>query len=244
MKKCLIMVVLVVFLAGSLTLYSDSAKLPKAYHKMIKAYGGKKALSKINDQVIKGNINIKAYGVSGTLTLYSKEPNKLKVVSEVMGMTVIQAYDGETAWMDNPMAGGKKEMPKVFTDQFKREALGNAALLNPKTYGIQYKMAGSEKIKERKCIVLERIFPDGKKSVLYLDEKTYLPVMIKTTTLDQMGKTIGAESYVSEYKEVNGVMVAHRINNFRGGTEFADMTFTEVRHNTGLKDPLFQMNPK
>jgi hypothetical protein len=146
--------------------------------------------------------------------------------------------------MDNPMAGGKKEMPPVFKKQFEREALGNAALLDPEKYGISYQDGGKKKVDGKECILLERIFPDGKKSITFLDAKTHLPVRVKTTTLDQMGKTVGSESIIGDYKEVNGVMTAHRIISFREGKEFAIMKFTEIQHNTGLKDSIFQMDPK
>jgi hypothetical protein len=45
---------------------------------------------------------------------------------------------------------------------------------------------------------------------------------------------------MSDYKKVEGVMIAHVQTIFQGGTEFGTITVTVVDFNTNLEDSLFK----
>ncbi|NIO20989.1 MAG: hypothetical protein GTN76_09675, partial [Candidatus Aenigmarchaeota archaeon] len=83
-----------------------------------------------------GSLNVVMAGMSGSLTMYQKEPNKLRMDMEVMGMMMTQAFDGEVAWWINPQTGATEEMPSDQQDDFMRQAYGNDILLNPAKYGV------------------------------------------------------------------------------------------------------------
>jgi len=179
-------------------------------------------------------------GMSGSLTMYQKEPNKTRMDGEVMGMVITQAFDGETGWTINPQTGGVEDLSEIATEYAKREALGNEALLNPKKHGITYTYKGTEKIEEKDYLVLEQAFADGYKSSIYVDPKTYLVYKTKGLSLNQMEVEVNTETVVSDYKKVNGVMVPHAITIFQEGDEFLTITVTEVSFNTGLEDSFFK----
>jgi len=145
------------------------------------------------------------------------------------------------AWALNPQTGITEEMTEVQAEYFKRGTFGNDALLNPKKYGLSYAYKGKEKIEDKEYHVLEQSFSDGYTITMYLDMKTYLPYKTKATTLDQMMMETEEEVYLSDYRDVDGMMTPFQFNIFNGGEEFIVSTITEVKFNTGLEDSFFKM---
>jgi outer membrane lipoprotein-sorting protein len=241
MKKSLSPIFCAVLLLAlvSAPAYSQTAQDILAKH--IEAQGGAKALAAIKDTTVSGNMDLVSYGMSASLTMYQKEPNKMRMDIEVMGMVITQAYDGEIAWMINPQTGATEQMPENMTQEFKRQALGNDALLNPEKYGIKYDFTGKEKIDDKEYLVLTQTTADGHVTTLYLDPATYLTYKTKGKTIGQSGEEVMAESIVSDYKKVDGVLLAHSMTTYQDGQEFMRMTFTKVAFNSGLEDSLFQM---
>ncbi len=218
------------------------AKAAKILSKMIDAQGGKKRIQEIKDMVITGTVEITQMGLEGSITLYHKEPDMMRTDVEVMGMIITQAYDGETAWMVNPQTGETEEMPEQLATEMKRESLGNDSLLNPEKYGIYYTYEGTETIDGVEHHVLKQHFSDGFEATLYINGETYLISKSKAMTLDATGVEVMVETYQSDYKEIDGTMVAHSIIAYREGEEYMVSTITDVQYNTGLEDSLFKMD--
>lgn len=210
--------------------------------KMIEAQGGRKVLENIKDITFSGSMEMIQMAMSGSMTVYRKEPNKMRSDIEMMGMMITQAFDGKTAWIINPQTGSTEEMPEKAAAYIKREALGFDALLHPEKYGITIASKGKEKIEDKDYFVLEQTFSDGHKATLYVDSETYLTYKTKATTLNQMGVEVEAESIISDYQEVDGLMFPHSIKAFQDAQEFMNITITEVSINSDLEDSLFKMS--
>ena len=241
MKRIISLSVLSLFLF-SLAVLAPCQTTEEVVEKMIQAQGGRDALAKIKDSTFAGTIEMIQMGITGAASMYQKEPNMMRLDAEVMGMTFTQASDGETAWMTNPQTGETTEMPEKETAYMKRQALGNDALLNPKKYGITYNYTGKEKVGEKEYLILEQTYSDGYKATIYLDPETYLVYKTKALTLNQMSVEVEQESVLSEYKEVEGMMIPHTITTYQDGEEFMTITLTEVSFNTGLEDSFFKMS--
>jgi len=171
-KAPTIFIILLILIAGlSPLLAQNTADILK---KMIDAQGGEKLLSSIKDSTMSGTMEMIQMGLTGSLTMYQKEPNLMRMDAEVMGMTITQAFDGEKAWMINPQTGAAEELPPEAADDIRRQALGNDALLHPEKYGISYNYKGKEQINGKDYFVLEQAFSDGFKATLYIDPDTYL----------------------------------------------------------------------
>jgi outer membrane lipoprotein-sorting protein len=209
--------------------------------KMIEAQGGAKVLAAIQDTTIVGTIELVSYGMNGTITMYQKEPNKIRMDIEVMGMVITSAYDGEIAWMINPQTGTTEQMPENQAQEIKRQALGNDSLLNPEKYGITYEFKGKEKIADKEYLLLEQTYADGHKTTLYLDPATYLIYKAKGTTLGPAGVEVMGESTFGDYRKEGDVVIAHSMITNQDGQEFMKMAITKVTFNTGLEDSLFKM---
>lgn len=105
-------------------------------------------------------MEIPKMGISGTMTMYQKEPDKMRMDQEFMGQRITQAFDGKTAWYTNMMTGKAEEMPEKASQNMKRQALGNDAILNPEKYGITYNLKGKAKEDDRDCFVIEKNLGD------------------------------------------------------------------------------------
>lgn len=241
MKRVIMYFVVSFFLVSLMTANGFGQTADQILEKMIAAQGGRKALEAVKDATYTGTMEMPQMGISGSLTMYQKEPDKSRMDIEIMGMMVTQAYDGKTAWMVDPNTGAASEMPEKMAQETKRQAMGSAVLLNPKKLGITYTFKGKEKVKDTDCLVLEQAFADGHKTTLYIDAKTYLLYKSKSISLNEMGAEVEAESYETGYKKVEGIMVAHDITIFHGGQEFLKLKITEVSYNTDLEDAFFKM---
>ncbi|MBC7363793.1 MAG: hypothetical protein H5U07_04520 [Candidatus Aminicenantes bacterium] len=125
---------------------------------MILALGGREALAEIKDTRMTGNMEIIQYGMNAPFTMYQKEPDKFRMEMEIMGMNMVQLYDGQKAIMTNPQSGEIIELPADQAKTFRRQALGNDATLHPEKYGITYAYKGEETIDGKKYLVLEQKF--------------------------------------------------------------------------------------
>lgn len=252
MKKHLIFVIAGLFLfalvsasVSSATVQEDAAKKiegKKILEKMIEAMGGREALAKVKDTTTSGNMSLVQMGMDGSVTMYQKEPNLMRMDMELMGMVITQAYDGKTAWYTNPQTGANEEMTEDQALDMQRQALGNAVLLDPDKYGIAFTSEGKETIEGKDYDVLVQTYPDGKTITLFLDPQTYFVYKSKTTTVNQMGAEVEAETFSSDYKKFEGVMVPYSITIYQDGEEFMTLEITEVKFNTGLEDSFFKMN--
>lgn len=240
MKKILSFCLLSFFLLSLIAAPGFGQKASDILEKMIEAQGGRKVLEGIKDTTMSGTFEMPMMGMSGSTTMYQKEPNKTRMDAEFMGMVFTQAFDGEIGWMINPQTGGVEELSEKALEYTKRDALGNEALLHPEKLGITYAYKGNEKIEEKDCFVLEQTFSDGFKSTIYIDSKTYLIHKSKGLSLNMMEVEVDTETILSDYKKVNGMMVPHSIKILQEGEEFMIMTITQVSFNTGLEDSLFK----
>lgn len=241
MKKFFSLSLLTIFLLSLMVSPGHSQEAADVLKKMIDAQGGRKLLESVKDTTLTGTMEIVMAGMSGSMTLYSKAPDKIRIDFEIMGMVITQAYDGEVAWWVNPQTGAIEELSGDQAEEIKRMAIGDDALLNPEKYGITYTLKGKETIEDKDYFVLEQTFSDGFKMSFYIDSKTYLTYKTAARTMGQMGVEVDSETFLSDYKKIDGMMVPHSIKVFQDGEEFMTMTFTEVSFNTGLEDSFFKM---
>ena len=241
MKKILSLGALALFLLSVTTVFDYAETADDILNKWIEAQGGRKVLEGIKDSTLSGSMEMIMMGLSGSVTMYQKEPNMMRMDAEVMGMTFTQAYDGKIAWMTNPQTGATEELPENAAEYVKRQAMGNSALLNPEKFGITYAYKGKEKIGEKEYPVLEQTFADGYITTHYLDPETYLIYKTKAMEMNQMGVEVESESFLSDYKKVEGVMVPHTITIYQDGEEYMVFTITEISFNSGLEDSFFKM---
>lgn len=243
MKKATAWILGTIVLMTLATLPGYGQTAPDVLNKLINAMGGRKALEAVKDTTLTGTAEVVQYGISASVTLYQKEPNKLRIDIDIAaaGMTITQAFDGQKGWWTNPQTGATEEMPAAMAKDILHQALGNDSFLNPKKLGITYALKPKAKIEDKDYIVLEQTLADGHKTTMYLDPATYLPYKTTSLATDMTGAEVETESYLTDYKKVGGLMVAHTIRNLQNGAEAQRISIASVTYNTNLDDALFTM---
>ncbi len=219
----------------------SDAKALQMLEKSIAAMGGRKVMENVKDTTVSGSLSFTSFGMEGAITLYTKRDNMLRMDIEMMGMLITQAFDGEDAWMINPQTASVEDMPEEAADYFRKDAIGDGALLYPEKFGITYTYKGSEKIEDKDYQVLVQTFPDGYEITFYLDAETYLPYKTISIAPNPVGGGEGeAETFMTDYRKIDGLMVAHTVTQYMDGEEFMVVTVDEVKYNTGLEDAFFK----
>ncbi len=242
MKKICSIFLLSFFLVALITSPGSGQTAEEIIKKMIEVQGGKKVFESIKDMTLSGTLEVVQQGLSGSITIYKKEPDKMRRDIEIMGMIITQAYDGETAWGVNIQTGITEEMEEQQAAEMKRQSLPIISMLYPEKYGFSFDYKGKEKIEDKDYFVIENTYPDGFKATLYVDTETYLTYKAKVKTMGPMGYEVESEQFTSDYKKVDGMIIAHSMVSFIEGEEFMKITFTSVKFNTGLEDSFFKMN--
>jgi len=235
-------------LIGTIASLAPGQTAKDVLDKMIEAQGGRKALAAVKDSTISGSLemNIMGMTMSGTVTIHQKEPNKMRMdmAFSVLGMdmTISQACDGEKAWTTDPQSGSVQALTGKQLEDMKKQALGTDATLNPDKFGISFAFKGREQIEAKDYLVLEQIYKDGQKITMYIDPATYLIFKTKEPGTDpQTGAEVEAETFLSEYKKVGDITMAHVMSIHQSGAEFLRMTFAKITVNTNLDDNLFRL---
>lgn len=240
MKRIFSLFLAVLFLFTLMATPGLTQTAEKILEKMIEAQGGKKVLESIKDMTLTGTIELVMQGMTASFTIYKKEPDKRRLDAELMGMVITQSFDGETGWATNFQTGGIEDLNEEQTVQAKREAMAIVSILNPKKYGITFNYKGKETIEGKEYFLLEQTYSDGFKTTQYVDTETYLTFKTKAKTMSPMGVEIEAEQFNSDFRKVNGLMIAHLIVAYADGEESQKITVEEVSINTGLEDSLFK----
>lgn len=241
MKKILSMSVLGMFCLGLLVSAGIGQDINEIRAKMVEASGGKAIYEQLKDLTITGTLDLTMQGLSGSLTIYKKEPDKRRTDIEVMGMLITQAYDGKIAWYTNPQTGATEELSGDQAAQLKRQAMPSLAAVYPEKYGISWEFKGKEAIEDKEYLVLKSTYPDGFQVTVYVDPGTYLTFKTKSVTTGQMGTEVEVEQYSADYKKIGGMIFPSLITSYQDGEEYSVITITDVATNTGLEDTLFKM---
>jgi outer membrane lipoprotein-sorting protein len=180
-------------------------------------------------------------GMSASMTIYHKEPNKFRQDMEVMGMLMTNAFDGEVGWIIDPQTGTVQDMTGAQLEESKKGAFefGNSAILNPEKYGITFTFKGKETVEGKEYLVLVETFPNDEINTLFIDPDTYMLHRMKQKGTDMMGGVVDQELFFEDYRKVNGVMYSHSMTIMQAGEEFGVFTLIDVKFNSGLEDSLF-----
>ncbi len=241
MKRHLAIGLVLVLLAGA-AMTAEAQEAKDILARMIEAQGGRATLAAIQDSTTSGALEMVAMGMSGSATIYQKEPSKMRVDIEIAGMMITQAFDGEKAWMTNPQTGTTEEMPEALAQETKRQALGVDATLHPEKYGITFVLKGKQKDGDKEYWVLEQTFSDGKTATLWVDPETYLLAKTRTKTQDVMGGgEVEADTVFGDYRKSGDITAAYKMTTYQSGAEVMRMVFSKIEYNTKLDDAFFKM---
>ena len=233
--------VLLIFLMTLAISPGFAQSINRILKKMIDAQGGRKALESIGDMTMIGEVEMPQQGISGTVTIYKKEPYKRRLDLDAMGIVIIQVYDGQTTLWTNPQTGDIEEMDEQQAASMIRQSLPITALIDPEKHGIVFTYKGKEAVEGKECFVLEQVYKDGYRMTRYVDSDTYLSIKSKSVLAGPGGSEVQVEQVMSDFRKVDGMTMAYSITTYYNGSVFNEIRLKEVKFNTGLEDSLFQL---
>src|SRR5690606_37899900 len=105
----------------------------------------------------------------------------------MMNATVINGYDGETAWTINPMMGsGPQKLPPDQARQTRQQADIDGPLVDYAAKGYTLEYLGEEAVKGQPAHKLRLMEADSTEAFMYLDAASYLPVKTESEGINPM----------------------------------------------------------
>jgi hypothetical protein len=204
----------------------------------IEATGGKAAYEKITNRVTKAKLEITAQGIAMNLTIYAARPNKsyMLIESEAIG-TIEKGTDGTTVWEMSAMLG-----PQVKDGQEKIDTLREAMFDKFVNWREMYEKAecvGIEMLSEKPALKVVLTPRDGKPQSFYFDQASKLLVKVELTVENPMG-TIPVETFLEDYRSIDGVLLPHKSRVVAMGQERV-LTTESVEHNVELPPDRFDL---
>ena len=195
--------------------------------KYIDAIGGRTALGKLHSRVSLGRAEISTLGLTGSLELYQKAPNKFARLVTVPGLGVMMRGNNDTAaWWQDGLQGYIEMSGAAWFDAV-REGYFDKATQLQHLYP-EWELKGKEKVGEREAFVLQG--SASPRSKYYFD--------VENGLLLREGNT-----FYEDYREVDGVKLPFTVRE----TTLPGFAFvykiSEIKHNVAIEDAKFAPYP-
>ncbi|MFW6198289.1 MAG: hypothetical protein ACOC5E_00550 [Acidobacteriota bacterium] len=202
--------------------------------------GGLEDLGSVDSMRVSGSMTL-GQGMQGGFTNIIVRPNKMRLELEIQGMTGVQAYDGETAWMFMPFMGQSEPeaMPDEMAASVIRQADIDGPLVNWQDKGHRVDLVGMADVEGTETYELEVVFESGHVQRHYLDAEYFVPV--KVVSEESMGGSeFESVQMPSDYKEVEGILVPHSIR-VQGPQGTQTLTVESVEIGVEVDESIFEM---
>jgi len=177
------------------------------------AIGGEDAWRAVNSLKLTGTMQM-GPGMEAPFTVYSLRPGKQRLEFTFQGMTGVQAIDGDQAWMFMPFMGKTEPevMPDEMAKQMKDQLDIEGALIDWVSKGHTLEMLGIGQAQGTDAYKIKAMLKSGTEQIYYLDAEEFVPFMMEDTRTFQ-GNKVETETIFSDFKEVDGLIMAHSIEN-------------------------------
>ena len=221
--------------SASLATAQDADDIIKDY---LKASGGADKMAAITTMKMVGQSE-GPRGKSG-LTMIKKAPNKNKLLINAMGTEMTMAYDGETAWMINPWAGGGAPA-KLEGDQAKSIPQDDIQdpFINYADKGHSVKFLGEEDVNDETHYKLRLTKKTGEEMIYYFNADTGLPSQMKMLLTEGQAKGSILVVTMDDYKKVDGFMMPQITDRCVDGNSMGKFVISEIMINKDIPDAEF-----
>ena len=236
--KRLVSIVVVGFVAACAALTAQTPALPtveQVLEKYLTAMGGQAAFDKITSRTAKATIEIPDMGITGTMTMTEKAPNKAMVVVEIANMTVREGTDGVVAWDENPQSG-LREKAGLELAEYKRGSIFNIET-KLKTAYPKMTVTGRDTVNGRPALVIDAIPEQGSPVKIFFDSETGL-ILKQSGSRETPEGPITFESFYDDYRPIDGIKQPHTLRQVT--SRFTSVIrITEMKHNVPVEDKIF-----
>lgn len=195
-------------------------------------------LAKISTIKISGKMS--AMGMEMPMVMLMKNPNKIRVTYSFNGQEMVSVFDGEKGYMINPMMGSAE--PVELTGEQLKQVQNNNAFQNQVVNYFnngQITLEGTENVNNKPAFKL-KVSEGATPIYLFLDKDSYMLVKM-TTVADQGGASMEVETYLSDYVDIDGVILPKKTTAMTNGMEAAVITFDNIEVNIPVEDSVFKV---
>lgn len=212
----------------------------------LETIGGVEQLSALKSTKMKGTAKVQGMEIPVSMT--SAEGGKTRMDMVFQGKEITQmAFDGETGWSTNFMTMEAEKWDSEQSLVMKHQTDFPDEFLGYKEKGYTVTLEGEEEIEGTPCfkVVITKtpIEIDGKEEVnmseYYFDKDSYVPIMSRSYELTGEMKGKSAETYYSDYDEVDGYIFPFTITQKFEGQQVFSVTMEEVLLNEELETSVF-----
>ena len=179
-------------------------------------------------------------GMEMPMTLWMKNPDKIRVVTNINGQDMVQVFDGVKGYTVNPMTGSSD--PVEMTPEDVKQTQNANMFRNYMAVYLkngQLTLEGQENVNDKPAFKIKANLDGGNLVYMFIDKESYL--LSKTTaTVNQNGTTITVDSYPTEYTDYSGILIPAKTTTSASGMEFV-MAFDKVEVNLPMEDSLFSI---
>jgi hypothetical protein len=232
--------ILALFFVSFLALGTSNAqemKLDDVLNSYFKAAGLEKMMSWTSYVATGKSV---AGGMEFPFTMIRKRPNKIRIEAEVQGNKMIQAFDGEKGWSVIPWSGSSepKDMTPDEIKSMKDEAEMEGTLYNWKEKGHQAELIGKEDVEGSSAYKIKLVKSNGNESMYFIDAENFMLIKISAKVKVQ-GNEIESETYLTDYKDVNGVMTSCSLATKMKGQTISQIVIEKNEVNVPVEDSIF-----
>ncbi|UBM59737.1 hypothetical protein LAG90_03615 [Marinilongibacter aquaticus] len=220
------------------TISAQSAE--QIVEKYIEAKGGAEQLEQISSIKMDGKAN--ANQMEFPFHILMKGKTKFKSYFTFQGNDIVQpaATDGNDVWSTNPMTMENMKLEGDAAEAIRKEALDFPdALLNYAKNGYTVTKGEDADVNGKACYTLTLVKPDALvngqsvsgQTVFFINKETGL--LTKRTQESPMGVL---DTYLSDYKEVNGVNFPFHLETKMSGNTINEVEFENIQTNIAIND--------
>jgi outer membrane lipoprotein-sorting protein len=220
---------------------SHAEDLDEVIQKNIAARGGIEKINALTSMKLTGQMTM-TQGEKAPIVVYQKRPHFVRVEFRFKGMTGIQAYDGQTPWMINPFKGSSVPQ-KMYENEAKdiiEQSDFGGPLVNYKEKGNKVELLGKQDLAGRPVYKIKVTLQNGDVRYFYLDSENYLDFKI-TRVVKREGREVMIDTLLSDYDEINGLMVPLSVYVKIGDQILNQITWENVEFDVPMDDSMFKM---
>jgi outer membrane lipoprotein-sorting protein len=200
------------------------------------AMGGLEKWRAITTMKLTGHVVVQ--GLEAPMTIYSKRPNLARQEINIQGQKIVNAFDGTTAWMANPLTGSSAPVTMSGPEAalIKDQSDFDEPLIDHQAKGFMVELVGIEPVGTQKAYhvkITRKLLPTQH---FYLDTTSYMVVRIVT----DMGAGPKLETELGRYRAVDGIMVPTSMKSLANGMETSDISIDTVEFNVPMDAALFR----
>jgi len=234
---------LTLLLVSTVSLFAQAPSAEEIAETYLENIGGTEAWKAIKAMKFEGVAAMQGMEFPMTMTMAEGDRTYLEV--NVQGQKIIQAFDGKTAWQVMPFMGITEptEMSPEETSQAKDQKF-LSEFIDAEERGFKLASVDGKEIEGTATYGVRVTNEEGFDHTYYFDTEYMIPVMMSTPVKAGPGKGQLLETYMSDYQEVEGLMMPMFSEIKVSGQTVQKITIKEAVMNPEVDEAIFSLPKK